>query len=599
MSRIFFKTDRHPGDSLGISTFMAVAFFIVILAFISGCASPPPAIDRPAAPRETLTKNPAAPADESKRTAARIEAPYSEYAEALMEKNSGNIQEASRLISLALEKDPDSIYLQIEAAQLWIMQKEVEKSFELIQKILAKDPLHIDALSMFAEIQRRKKEFESAKNACLKIIELDPEQENIHLLLSQIFVEEKNLPAALKTLEAMAKILPESYSAHYLMGALYIESKKAAPAERAFKRALELEPNSPGPMLELLKIYETQKRDDEALAIYQRMLEKDPDDLITLIKLGLNLHKKGKTDESEKIFQEMGENSDENPQIVGIVLQVYVHTKKFDDALIILKAMEATAPDNGDIHHALGLVYDAKGDLEAAAARFKRVKKGDGFYKGAVANVAFLYQEMGKLDQGIEYLEQALSETTDDPDFFLYLASFYEQSKKFEKAKKALLRGLEAGPENMDLYFRLGVVHDKTGQKEKSIAAMKEAVRLAPKNPSVLNYLGYTYVELGTHLDEAEDLIRRALKEKPYDGHITDSLGWLYFKKGLFEQALKTLKKANDLSANEPVILEHIGDAHLKLNDKKNALEFYKRSLKNHGPEKDMTTIEKKINDLL
>ena len=576
---------------------MAAFFFIAILASFAGCASPPPIVQKPVA--QAPAPDQAKGAEAIQTEAIKNEAPYSEYAEALMEKSRGNIQEASRLISLALEKDPDSTYLQIEAAQLWLIQKETEKSFELLEKILDKDPENIDALGMFAEIKRGKKEFESAKTACRKILDQDPEQENIHVLLSQIFVEEKNFPAALETLETMAKALPESYSAYYLMGALYIELEKTDEAERAFKRALELEPNSPGPMIELLKIYEKQGRGDDVLNVYKQMLEKKPDDIITLVKIGLGLHKKGKTEESGAIFQGLGEQSGATPQIVGLVLKLYVHNKKFDDALIILKGMEAGSPDNGDIHHALGLAHDAKGDSDLAVSHFKRVKKGDAFYKSAVANVAFLYQEMGKLDQGIEYLEQALSETTDDPDFFLYLAAFYEQSKKFEKATDLLRRGIEAGPENMDLYFRLGVVHDKAGRKKESIASMKEAARLAPDNPNILNYLGYTYVELGRNLDEAEDLIQRALKHKPYDGHITDSLGWLYFKQGRFAEALLTLEKANELSANEPVILEHIGDAYLKLNNKEKALEFYKRSLKHHGLEKDITNIEKKINDLL
>ena len=108
-----------------------------------------------------------------------------------------------------------------------------------------------------------------------------------------------------------------------------------------------------------------------------------------------------------------------------------------------------------------------------------------------------------------------------------------------------------------------------------------------------MNYLGYTYAEMGENLDEAEHLIKEALKYKPDDGFITDSLGWVYFKKGLFDKAVELLEKAVALEPDDPIILEHLGDAYLEIDQKEKALEFYKRSLLKK--EKDKADLEKKI----
>jgi tetratricopeptide (TPR) repeat protein len=101
---------------------------------------------------------------------------------------------------------------------------------------------------------------------------------------------------------------------------------------------------------------------------------------------------------------------------------------------------------------------------------------------------------------------------------------------------------------------------------------------------------------LGENLDEAEKLIKEALKYKPDDGYITDSLGWVYFKKGLFQKALKFLEKAIHLVPDDPIILEHLGDAYLKTGSKLKALEYYQQSLK--MKKKDKKDIERKIQDL-
>jgi tetratricopeptide (TPR) repeat protein len=87
------------------------------------------------------------------------------------------------------------------------------------------------------------------------------------------------------------------------------------------------------------------------------------------------------------------------------------------------------------------------------------------------------------------------------------------------------------------------------------------------------------------------------LKHKPDDGYITDSLGWVLYKKGLFQEALIYLEKAVKLTADDPIILEHLGDAYLQINDKENALKYYQKSLQLKT--EDTKILEDKINDLL
>jgi Flp pilus assembly protein TadD len=87
-------------------------------------------------------------------------------------------------------------------------------------------------------------------------------------------------------------------------------------------------------------------------------------------------------------------------------------------------------------------------------------------------------------------------------------------------------------PENDRYRFTLGAAYDEAKDKTRTIEQMQRAVALNPKNAAALNYLGYTYAEMGTKLDEAEGLIRRALEIEPDDGFYVDSLGWVYFQRG-------------------------------------------------------------------
>jgi Flp pilus assembly protein TadD len=125
---------------------------------------------------------------------------------------------------------------------------------------------------------------------------------------------------------------------------------------------------------------------------------------------------------------------------------------------------------------------------------------------------------------------------------------------------------------------------------------MKMVIQLSPDDAEALNYLGYTYADLGINLDEAETLIQTALQLKPNDGYITDSLAWVYFKRGNYTEALQLLQKAIKLVPDDPIILEHLGDVYQKLDRKEKAINYYKRSLDNNA--KDRDTLKVKIRKL-
>ena len=87
-------------------------------------------------------------------------------------------------------------------------------------------------------------------------------------------------------------------------------------------------------------------------------------------------------------------------------------------------------------------------------------------------------------------------------------------------------------------YFR-GICNERSHQWPAAEADMKKALELYPEQPLVLNYLGYSWVDQGAHLDQGMDMIRRAVEQRPDDGYIVDSLGWAYFRTGNYDEAVK------------------------------------------------------------
>lgn len=143
-----------------------------------------------------------------------------------------------------------------------------------------------------------------------------------------------------------------------------------------------------------------------------------------------------------------------------------------------------------------------------------------------------------------------------------------------------MLKGaIEKFPTNTQLIFFLGTMHDRIGQSNESISLMQRVIDLDKEHVQALNYLAYTYAELGSNLEEAEALSRRALALQPDDGYILDTLGWILFKRGDNEGAIKYLEAAFRIKPSEAIIAEHLGDAYLRHQMWQRATAMYRKAV--------------------
>ena len=176
------------------------------------------------------------------------------------------------------------------------------------------------------------------------------------------------------------------------------------------------------------------------------------------------------------------------------------------------------------------------------------------------------------------------------------LSSLYEKKEEFDEAIKVLQEALTYDENNVEILFRLGVVYDKSGDKETSIVHMRKILDINPEHADALNYIGYTYAEQGINLVEAFGLIKRALKIKPNAGYIIDSLGWVYYQQGLYDEALESLEKAISIIPDDPTIAEHLGDVYFKKLKYRKSLEMYEKALSLNHVQQDK--IKEKIEEI-
>ena len=177
--------------------------------------------------------------------------------------------------------------------------------------------------------------------------------------------------------------------------------------------------------------------------------------------------------------------------------------------------------------------------------------------------------KMKRADEGIALIQKLIEEHPRIPIFYLMLGDLWGQTDKCELAVKAYTQALEIfqnakEPATAIIYFNRGTCYDRLSQLKPALEDLQTALELAPANPLYMNYVAYTWAEQGQSLDKALQLAQKAVELAPDDGHILDTLGWIYYRLGDYEKAEKILEVAVGKVPANAAVNDHLGDVYWK-----------------------------------
>lgn len=466
-------------------------------------------------------------------------------------------------LTKAIEKadlQGDVSHLYYKRAALYASMGELSRAEQDLGEALALSPEHAPSLTLLGRVYQTQQRLKEALRVYQKALRSDPASEEINVLLIEASVAAKEYGGALNLIRSWERADPEGATPLFYEAWLQQNILKSQErALEAYKRILVIDPDNLKALSSLAEIYLRQKDEQKVLETFRRMEALSPNDTSLQLKIAL----------------------------------IYYENKKYEQAIEKFKGILQAYPEADRILYYLGVIYEnLKRDDEAQAA-FEKIKPSSSFFQDAVLHRAFLKHRVGESEEALRILDESLRAKPSVGLFYEYASEIYRDRKNYRKASEILKKGIarsSEGPEKESLYYHLGMIQDRLGDLEASMRSMKEVLKINPKNPSALNYIGYSYADRGMNLEEALDLVQKALALKPDDGYITDSLGWVYFKKGDFEKAARYLRRAYDSVKAEPTITEHMGDLHLAKNEKAQALRYFEEALR---------TLEKENEDFL
>ena len=240
-----------------------------------------------------------------------------------------------------------------------------------------------------------------------------------------------------------------------------------------------------------------------------------------------------------------------------------------DLGLVYLQLSLYLEPDHPLALLSLADLYESLKKPALAIKVYERIPANSPLHRNAAIQMATDLDALDRSDEAEKHLTALIKEHPDDLEAIMALGNVLRGHKKFAECADVYSQAVAALPHpvkaNWVLFYFRGICYERSHQWPKSEADLKKALELFPEQPHVLNYLGYSWIDQGVHLDDGMAMIKRAVQQRPDDGYIVDSLGWAYFRIGNYEEAVKQLERAIELKPEDPTINDHLGDAYWRI----------------------------------
>lgn len=249
----------------------------------------------------------------------------------------------------------------------------------------------------------------------------------------------------------------------------------------------------------------------------------------------------------------------------------------------------------------VGEILDDRGRHGDALAIYRTIGRDSIYHMMAGLRTAAALDALKDTAGALAELRDLARIYPDNGTVMVRLADTLRADERWDEAITAYNTAFEklgaAAEEDWTLYYTRGIALERAKRWELAEKDFLKALELSPEQPYVMNYLGYSWVEQGRNLSEAQSLIERAVKQRPNDGYIIDSLGWVLYRTRQYDQAVPHLERAVQLRPGDAVINDHLGDAYWQVGRRLEATYQWRRSLE-MDPESDLAAeIEKKLRD--
>lgn len=547
--------------------------FAVFFSLIAACAPQGAVSESGVAAKPEKTEQANAPQTDS----PAVVGDYLRYLQARREQN---LSDAAKYLQKVLDKDADNEIVEAEMLSTLTLQGRLHDAFPLAQKELKRDGKLLLAMLVVVANQTENKDYDGA----LKTLDAFPDQDVraflIPLLKSWQYV---GLNEREKAQNALEPLDSEGTAAlyHFHLALMNDIWNNEDETEKHYKLLME---KNKGLSLRAAQTYgnfllrhEKYERFNELLAAYRTVNRSFPliDETFFLAggkEVGKNIPvivPSAKEGMAEALFDVAGS----------------LHEKGNEDSAFFFTQIALSLDEKLALARELkGTLLETTGRLDDARAFYESEKTTSETYFSSQSKLARLLARQEKYDEAVAVLQNLIKKKSESHLPYLDLGDTYMLAKRYPQAIEAYTQALDkiSGTQRRGgwmIYYSRGTAYERNNQWDKAEDDFLHALLLNPDQPLTLNYLGYSWLERGKNVEQAKEMLERALLKASQSGSIADSLGWAYYLTKEYDKAVTILEIAVALDAGSGVINDHLGDAYWRSGRKREARFQWRKAL--------------------
>ena len=335
-------------------------------------------------------------------------------------------------------------------------------------------------------------------------------------------------------------------------------------------------------------------READARQLYQNYLEKLPNN-VSLQQAMADL------DDGEEARPYITSEKDAVAEIFHTAANFLMQDDIRLPAITYLRFAEYLKSDFYMADYMLAQIFEADKYYHGALESYGKIPSSHALYYRAKLRKAWIFEKMDRLDEAIEVMENLSRQFPEEREILASLGDINRMHSRFDAAEGAYSHYIDSiktfKEAHWSIFYTRGIVFEQAKKWDLAEADFLKALELRPDQPQVLNYLAYSWVDMGINIDKAKKMLERAVELRPYDGYIIDSLGWALYRLGDMPKAVEYLEKAVLLQTDDWAINDHLGDAYWAVGRKIEARFQWRHALSLKPDEDLIAKIRAKIKD--
>jgi tetratricopeptide (TPR) repeat protein len=482
---------------------------------------------------------------------------------------------------IGLKSGKDREIYQKRLVQLNVAENKIAEASAITEDMLKANPKDPEAKAMRSALQVSSGDINEINKAITDLTALvrqNGDNPVMHYELARALMakasKENNksdlIEQARSELEETIKLRPDFNLARLLLAQVHINRGDFSKSVQVSDEILNLQPASIQALLMRAVAWRGLHEYDKAQATFEGLLRANPNLGDARFHLGQNFLEQGKLAQSEEVFGQMRKLNEGDARWMSGLVQTYVAQRRFKDAMDMLTVQAAKYPENDGV-------------------------------KISLAAVAIVDKQFGKAE---EIYTKLLEKNPKSGDYHAMLGQMYEtrwQANKeagdgdLRKAIELYRKAVGLTPENPGLLVKLGQALEIIDQMPEARVYYEKVLRLEPGNVIALNNVAYFKAEEGSDLDGALTMAQKAKQQAPNSPEVADTLGWIYIKKNLPDEALRIFQDLVKKSPENAIFRMHLAQAMFQKGDRAGARTELNKALQS----KPSKVTEQQIRTLL